>query len=286
MTNPTEATNILEAARAMADAAAGNRVFDLAGTPAVVVPDGYALSLFPDLRERPARLEQTVWAYSLEAWLSYWERFADTDSTAFFSADDGMLMGVLDYHQALGGEASASPISGPPMPRHGGHLIGYRFPKTVEWRNWEKHNGKRMNQADFALFIEDAVPDIVYPSGADMLEIVTTLQAKTNINFASATRLDNGQTQFVYQEDIKGSAGAKGTLTIPQTIQIGLRLFQGCDAYQMEARFRYRIVGGSLELWYDLIRPERVREAILNDVYAKARDGMTVGHILHGRAFD
>ena len=285
MTHPAEVNNILETARAMADAAAGKSVFDLAGTPAVVVPEGYALNLFGDLRERPARLKQTVWADTLEAWLAYWERFADADSTAFFSAEAGMLTGVLDYHQSWDRD-STSPSGGQPMPRHGDHRIKYRFPKTAEWQNWERHNGKRMSQADFALFIEDVVPDIVHPSGADMLEIVTTLQAKTNINFASATRLDNGQTQFVYQEDIKGSAGAKGTLTIPQTIQIGLRLFHGCDAYQMEARFRYRIVGGALELWYDLVRPERVREAILNDVYIKARDGMTVGHILHGYEFD
>lgn len=252
------------------------RLLNIEGMPAVIAPDGYRVTTFPELLDRPLRLAQSIDATDAQSWLDYWNRFAEDHSTVFFDVKRAKLLGILDYHTPLDDCAV--------MPSHCEHRVAYAFPQTVEWQRWQANSGKRMSQIDFAGFIEDAIPDIVSPTGADLLEIVTTLQAKTDITFASATRLDNGQVQFVYQEDIKGTAGAKGTLKIPDTLQLGIRLFQGMTAYALEARFRYRIKDGGVTLWYDLVRPERIVEDAMNQVYDQIKSGMQAGHLIKATA--
>lgn len=261
---------------ALADA----KQFDLGqegtGLPAVLVPAGYEIKTFPELREWPQRIEQAVIADTPDAWLGYWNRYANPSSTAFFDVRQARLVGILDYHdeQKSGNQ--------PECAHFGDHRVLYVCPKTPEWTRWLDKNGKRMKQDEMALFIEDAIPDITSPPGAEMLEIVRTLQASNKLNFRSAIRLDNGETQFVYEENLEGKAGTKGQLKIPHSLQLGIRLFEGGPGYALEARFRYTIKDGALTMWYDLVRPERAHELAVMEAYAQIETGLTTGHLYRG----
>ena len=247
--------------------------FDINGTPAVLIPDGYELLTFPENRNFPQRIKQTVITDTAADWLLYWKRFAGSESTAFFDVRNARLVGLIDYHHESGNDANWCR-----------HRVIHECPITPEWKRWQDKNGKPMNQVEFSRFIEDAVPDITNPSGADMLEIASSLQVHNKINFRQATRLDNGETQFTYEENIEGKAGAKGQLKIPQTITLGIRLFEGGPGYSLlEARFRYSIKDGALAMWYELVRPERAHEAAVLDVLEQVKSGMTAGHLLRGR---
>ena len=136
-------------------------------------------------------------------------------------------------------------------------------------------DGKTMKQADFAKFIEDNLPDIAEPNGSDLLIISRSLEAKKKVDFESAVRLDNGETQFTYNEEIKGTAG-KGTLEIPEIFVLGIPVFHGGDAYKLEARLRYRINDGQLLMWFDLLRPERLLEDAFNQVIARVKEQLPV----------
>jgi uncharacterized protein YfdQ (DUF2303 family) len=135
-----------------------------------------------------------------------------------------------------------------------------------------------MDQATFAEFVEENVRDIVVPddtptapSAADMLEISRTLEAKKNISFRQGTRLDNGQVQLTYNEEIDGRAGETGQLNIPEQFFIGVKPFLGGDAFCVPARFRYRIVDSRLQMWFELVRPEKVLEEAYNAVRTKIK---------------
>lgn len=137
------------------------------------------------------------------------------------------------------------------------YRAAYTPAPSVEWKRWTGMNGQRKPQADFAAFIEDNAPDIVMPNSADMVEISRSLEAKKAVNFASSIRLDNGQQELRYEEQIDGSA-AKGLLRIPELFAVGIPVFVGGDRYRVEARLRYRIDNGKLAMWYDLVRPHLV----------------------------
>ena len=111
-----------------------------------------------------------------------------------------------------------------------------------------------------------------------MLEISRTLEAKKKVNFASAIRLDNGQNQFTYEEEISGTA-QKGQLQIPEEFTIGIPVLEGGASYAVDARLRYRIAeGGKLTMWFELIRAHKVVENAAAEVWSQieAETGLKV----------
>lgn len=232
---------------ALREAASYNHIND---TPLVLVPPGWTAQLHPELRHRPVRPTGTVVLQTLAAYIAFVTDYATPESRTFVDLTAGRFVTVFDYHardaeQLIDADWCA-------------FRAEYPAPRTPEFNDWQAKSGKAMTQEDFAGFIEDHLPDIVDPPAAEMAEIARSLHANISVSFSKAHRLDNGETQLQYVEEIGGSAGAKGQLKIPQVIKLGLPLFVGSEAYAVEARFKYRIKDGHLTLWYELIRPERL----------------------------
>jgi uncharacterized protein YfdQ (DUF2303 family) len=147
------------------------------------------------------------------------------------------------------------------------HRAVYKPEFTPEFQRWSGMAKKPMEQLAFAEFIEDNFADItdtrdaagqVASSAAMLLEIASTLQAKTAIEFKSARRLDNGQNQLLYNEAISASAGAAGNLTIPREFTLAIRIFRHINVlYIIRARLKYNLRGAAVHFRYELDRPER-----------------------------
>lgn len=249
--------------------------FDINGNPAVFVPQGFELKTYPDPNKNPDRINRAVEAQSIDAFIDYFQRFADENSTIFVDYNKQAVRGFIDYHCSTDRNESGEPTA-----RHCTHTVNYTFKLTPEAIRWIEASGKRMTQADFALFIEDGAPEIIVPSAAEMLEVATTLSAKTNVDFKSHMRLDNGQVQFQFNEMVQGMAGAAGSLSIPTKISLGIQLFRGSDRYQIDANFRFRLEKGQIVLWFDLIRPNLVIDDAVSQVRERLEAAIDIGHIL------
>ena len=173
------------------------------------------------------------------------------------------LTAVINDHEETDAESSAA---------------GWRDFRAVygaelsrEFSTWFKNNKQPKEQEDFAVFIEDNIADVVEPSGDVLLAIALTLQAKTEVNFSSSKRLDNGQVQLTYTENIEARAGA-GNIDIPREFAIGCRLFKNGEGYKVRARLKYRLGGGKVKFWYELDRPENVIEDAFKAYVDKARE--------------
>lgn len=232
-------------------------------TPIALVPQGVSLQGLENHLHTPIRIRQKLNVLDATTFIEYVNRFADAGSAVFCNGPEGRTFtAVFDYHMV--DQAAWCD-----------HLATYRCPLTIEWGRWKEQDRKRMDQATFAEFIEDNVKDIVQPDGqsapspADMLEISRTLEAKKNISFRQGTRLDNGQVQLTYNEQIDGRAGETGQLNIPEQFYIGVKPFLGGDAFCIPARFRYRIQEGRLAMWYELVRADKVLEEAYNAVRAQ-----------------
>ncbi len=230
---------------------AGLEIKEINGIPVVLVPNDMSFRALYEYMERPTRIEATVRTDTTSSFLDYFNAFATDNSAIFIDAENGKTVGIIDYHD---------PSAGTPGWRK--HRVLFEPRVTDEAGLWLANNGRQMDQEEFALFLEQNAEEIVSPPAAEMLEIALTLKTKQKISFSSAKRLQNGQIQYQYIEELEGRAGQKGELTIPEQFEIGLRIFEGGDAYAMKARFRYRI-GDGVKFWYDLIRPNRIkRDAI------------------------
>jgi uncharacterized protein YfdQ (DUF2303 family) len=250
--------------------------FKVSGVDAVVVPEGHQVQTFENLvpvePAVPQLLKQKVTLEDADSFIAYYNRFCDDASTIFAQTETGTFNAIFDYHQ----DAAA--------PRHSFHQANYTCPKTPEWSAWFQFSGQKMSQEEFGLFLEANIEEIVNPTGAQMLEIALTLKSKTNISFDRAVRLDNGQTQFNYVEEMNVNAGLKGQLEIPEEIELGLQPFIGSDHYSTRAKFRYRIREGKLVMWYDLVRPHKIVERAFTDVRTKIKAAMSAGMIINGKA--
>jgi uncharacterized protein YfdQ (DUF2303 family) len=147
----------------------------------------------------------------------------------------------------------------------------YTAELSREFSTWIASNKKPMEQEEFAVFLEDNIADVVEPSGDTLLTIALTLQAKTEVNFSSSRRLDNGQVQLAYTENIDARAGS-GSIEIPREFHIGLRLFKNGDGYKVRARLKYRLGAGKVKFWYELDRPENAIEDAFTAYTAKASE--------------
>jgi uncharacterized protein YfdQ (DUF2303 family) len=158
------------------------------------------------------------------------------------------------------------------------HRAHYKAEYTPEFSKWLKFNGHPFGQTEFAEFIEDNFIDLHGEYASMLLEVATTLQAKTDINFSSAKRLQNGQAQLSYTETIDARAGVNGALEIPKEFTLGLRIFKNGDGYKIKARLKYRLHSGGVKFYYELDRPERSVEDAFNGYITKLQEqsGYTV----------
>ncbi len=237
------------------------------GTPFLIVPDNFKLERMEQYMATPRRIKQTVMVNTAEGFSEYYNRFATDSSCIFADIEKARFVGIIDYHSVA-------------SPGWGDHQVVLSCRRTDEWSAWVDHSGAQMSQVEFARFIEDNLEEIRSPSGAEMLEIAMTLQAKTKVNWESGIRLSDGQVQFGYAEEINGTAGAMGQLKIPEKLKLGIRVFEGDRAgYEMEARFRYRTEKGRLTMWYDLVRYHKVYRSAVRDVamaIAKDKAGLFI----------
>ncbi len=271
-------STVAEVINLAASVVAAQQQLEIADTPATILPPGYTLTLHPELRERPRRTARTYSAHTVDSFIDYVNRYADEDTTVFIDLARERATAIIDY------DAPTAPADN--GARWGAHRAAYDFPRTNEADDWLRLNGRAMTQQEFALFIEQHLPEIVEPDGATMLEIALSLQAKTSVEFAKAARLDNGQVQFQYRETIDGSAGPQGNIQIPSEFKLGLQLFKGGAAYELAAKLRYRIKEGQLVMWYDLIRPQRAIEDAITTVAEQIRSRLAIGHLVFGEVAD
>jgi uncharacterized protein YfdQ (DUF2303 family) len=230
------------------------------------------LELFEKLLPAPLHCETDVTLHDAQSFAEYVNKFGDDDTMVFIDLRDAKFVAIIDYHRADND------------PQHGHHRVTYQCPKTPEWNTWLKHSGEKMSQVEFALFIEDNAEEITNPQGAQMLEIAGSLQATNKHDFSSAIKLDNGETQFAYNEVIDGKAGKNGQLDIPTEITVQLQPFQGGSAYERKARFRYRISNGGLMMWYDLVRPQKCIEDAVQDTLTQIKTQVSGCTFLMGNA--
>lgn len=253
-----------------------SEVREINGVPMVVVPnDCQVVNLagykFSEYAATPHRKKATVSVLDAASFLEYYTLFSDENSRVFADETKSQVLAILDYHGA--GEGG---------PRWGQHRLRLDLRKSPEWLTWTGHNGqaKKFTQVELAEFIEDNTPDIREPNAATMLELARTLEARTESDFQSAIRTSNGNVQFTYNEQTKGTFGS-GKVEIPEQFVIGIPVYVGGARVALTARLRYRINGGKLAIWYDLLRVDQVERDAFMGTLATIKEGLKV-NIING----
>ena len=248
-------------------AAAGVEPGDVDGYRFATVPTGYTHKDITDLVEKAQpyanRKRGTVVLKDLTSLLLYCVDQASSAAAYIYADPDARKITAVfnDQRDTVAGWRD--------------HRAEYKADYTPEFTEWLACNGPKhtFTQGEFAEFIEDNFADITEPGAQLLLDVATSLQAKTDINFSSAKRLQNGQVQLQYTESINATAGANGALEIPKEFALGLRIFKNGGGYKLRARLKYRLNAGSVKFWYELDRPERAVEDAFAGYVDQVREG-------------
>lgn len=246
-------------------AAAGTDVHESGNYMHAVVPKDFKLEniskAVEEMQDTPRRFRGTVTLKDMASLLAYCSDQAAHDTGYLYAdPDKRSITAVFNDHRGV-------------EPGWRDHRAEFKAEYTPEFEKWMRNDKQPKTQGEFAEFIEDNFADITEPGAQVLLDIATTMQAKTDINFSSAKRLQNGQVQLQYTESINATAGANGALEIPKEFTLGLRIFKNGGGYKLRARLKYRLNAGSVKFWYELDRPERAVEDAFAGYVDQVREG-------------
>lgn len=230
----------------------------------IILPEGMTLKSLAEFQyaKPPAEKIAAVAVIDVPGFAGYFNRFKDSDSMIFGDPKAFTFTGILDYHREKEKDA-----------RRLQHKVTLTMQQTERWKTWKASNKKAMGQEEFAIFIEDNLPDIyqpgavaktgstsdaTWPSAADMLEVSRSLTASISHDFKQSTNLKNGQRGILYVEQVNGGAGPQGTLPIPDRFLIRLPVFMNQKPTEIECRLRFKISSGKLSMWYDMFRVDEM----------------------------
>jgi uncharacterized protein YfdQ (DUF2303 family) len=272
---PDNVQALLDAGRSMGAAVAVH-----GSVPAVVIPQGYKLE---PMRFDAARVARSVTFTEPASFGEYVNRFKAPGTLIFAALTDTgcKLVAHLDYHNETTLETTLN------ARLWSTHTACLTLEVTQEWGTWMKRNGgeKPFNQTEFALFLEDNERVFESPSGADLLELVTTLEGRSNVRFNSALRLNSGKNKLDFEEDVElrgASSVTKGSLEIPAKLLLLIQPFSGVPHYRVEARLRYRIVSKALLFWYETVTPHLVIRDAAKAVLATVAEATGVPVLIGG----
>lgn len=236
--------------------------------PFVFLPQGHSVESLEKLLPKPTRIKNHVKVVSIDSFISYLLDRKTEHTVVFADEKARTMIGAIDYHQKDG------------TPSWCTHIVEYTADLSREWLAWVAFHGKTLAQADFADFLEERVLDVVKPSGAQMLEIATKLSIVQKVVFGSSMRLSSGEFQLTYNSD-----NQKGTIEVPEKIELGIPVLHKGAAYKVEARLRHRLHEGAVHFSYKIVEPEHVVETAFAKQVAeiagqgfRVYEGKPVGH--------
>jgi uncharacterized protein YfdQ (DUF2303 family) len=245
----------------------------------VVLPAGAELKPL-DRPASPFRRKGIVALDSADSFIEYFHRHKiDLSTNIYGRLEPARFTALFNDHRLDDNEQRRS-IAGW---RDFGCAYAPKFSR--EYNVWYSQNAKKFEgNEEFAIWLEDNLCDVVSPTSGHLLELALNFRVNSNAAFSNPVNLTDGSTEFQFTHVVENqSAGRSGKLAIPSEISIAIPVFEGRDAsvYQFDARFRYRVSGNRLSIWYELIRPHKVVETAFFDMIDKI-ESATSQKILYG----
>lgn len=226
--------------------------------PVAKLQDGWKLRSLEHLYDRPRAIAASVTLHDMADFCTYVKAYkaADVDgkrTIIFMDKASAKMKAFLDYH---GAQPSWCQHTAEGVPTY-----------SDQFRVWEAISGKVYAQVAFGKFLEDHLDDITAPKGAEILTLVLDFQAVKNAKLVASQRLDNGQVQFQYIEEISAS-GKTTNLLVPTTIMLNIPVFFGQPARPIELRFRYTVESDKLAMGVEIAQKDK----LLNDARQELRE--------------
>ncbi len=224
------------------------------GIPVAVQRDGAvhvlkeALATAESLMVEPVRRKGHVTLTEVDSFNAYVNRFKTPGRTVVYaSTAQRRLTAVLDEMRE--GAVPDPDVETDWQAGRAGwreHRASYTCPLAPEWKTFTAAASKDMSQSAFGDFIEANMEYLAssvtdgYPPPGDVLQMARSLVINSKGTFSRKLNPTTGESSLVCETD----HGAEST-KIPRAFALALRVFEGGEAYQVEARLRFAMLNGT-----------------------------------------
>lgn len=248
-------------------------------TAVVVIPNNYKAEALEKHIEKylpaPRRVQASPTFANVVSFILYVSEYKNADTKIFASVPTSTsvapsFIAIIDYHSVEGAAWCE-------------HRARYGCEFTEEWKRWMSKNGTRMSQVEFATLLEENQRIITRPPGAELLELVQTLEGKNDIRCNSLIRLSSGKAKLLYEEDVelKGTINTQqGQVEFPTSIEVAIAPFDGGPAYKITCRLRYRIENRRLSFWYECVDVHLIIQECVKEIVERVEEKLSLEVLL------
>lgn len=207
--------------------------------------------------QKPQNIVATVAAYDNDGFTAYLGRFRVNPLVEAFMSGR-VVVATLDYHESGTTTDFAK------------HMLRRAYEPTRRFLRWQAANTKRMNQVEFASFLEDALADVVDPTQGSLLRLVLQFKAFRNGEISSAVDLQNGDVDLKFLLKTKNEIGGA---VLPERIKIRVPIFKGEKTeWDIDARLKYKVSEeAGLQLWFELIQIDEILDQAFEHAIGELR---------------
>lgn len=228
---------------------------------------------FEKYRTSPERAKGTAVVLTLDSLIGLIDRQRTRDTVIFADSTwtQPSITAVIDYHQGSLMLASDGEL-GAGTPGHGRSRIHYAFPLSESWRDWIAMDRVRLDQRQFAEWIEDHIAELSSPTDgevaeyqtkfgttiatpADLMQLSRGLQMTVSAAVKNAQTLQTGETSILFEETHYGHDGKP--LIVPGLFILQTEVFFMGALVRVPVRLRYRHEGGHICWFFQMWRPDR-----------------------------
>lgn len=243
-------------------------------------------------RDRPRRRRGTISVTTLESFIALVNRQSippkagvgplhpESERQSVIFVDDSAkpsLTAVLNFHAPGDGE-----------PEFCDDRIKYEFPLSQEWKDWTQANGAKLDQGQFAEWLENHLFDIgdIGCAGAittafckeggvqlagrqTILGLSKGLAIRVEHRVARTINLQSGEGRIEFNEEHQAEGG--GPLTVPAAFHLFIPVFQGGPRYSIPVRLRYRTGGGRISWFFEIHRADLFLKDAVDEAIAIVR---------------
>lgn len=205
----------------------------------------------------------------LESLVAYVNRYKSDNTLAWANVDAFKLEVVLDDHP------EGHPLEGKGKAAWRQHRAVYTCPRSPEWKAWTEHDGRPLGQEQFADFVETRLEDLRggdgYPKPLEVLNMARHLVMHQKGMFERKIDPTTGNGILINKvENVADST------VIPRAFLLGIPVFEGGAAYQVEARVRFALTEGRPVFSYTLHRRKEIERDAFNDVRSRFHSATAV----------
>lgn len=260
----TDSAALLSAGAALGDAVKSIRKD---GIDYAIVPDGFALEELP-FNTLPQRPTANVKLRDAASFVAFFNNHKQGASSIYATLEPANFLAVFDdfFHATLPPAVVPENLTMLTCEQANWREFRAAFapPASREWMLWNKINNAKLTQLQFAEFLQDNLPDVTQPSGAELYELALNFESTQSGVFSTSQRLQDGSSAFAYTAE----NNVKGTLQLPEFITLNIPVFENTEPRELQARLRYRAKDGVLTLWFELVRPHKVLEAAFRETWS------------------